>query len=43
MVLDMLKKRWLNEAIGVPEDSKDTVFLGLINGFNQEQYDFAFE
>ena len=36
--VNFLRKRWLNEPIGVPEDEKDQVFLGLKNGYNQEKY-----
>lgn len=42
VLMDMLRKRWLNEPIGVPEDATDQVFLGLKNGKNQEQYDIPF-
>lgn len=38
VLMDTLRKRWLNEPIGVPEDANDLVFLGLKNGKNQEQY-----
>lgn len=37
LLVESLRKRWLNEPVGVAEDAVDCAYLGLKNGKNQEQ------
>lgn len=41
--LSLLRKRWMNEPIGVSEDKKDEAFMGLKNGMNQEHVKIVLE
>eukprot|EP01128_Nolandella_sp_AFSM9_P006097 TRINITY_DN3067_c1_g1_i2.p1 TRINITY_DN3067_c1_g1~~TRINITY_DN3067_c1_g1_i2.p1 ORF type:complete len:792 (+),score=148.73 TRINITY_DN3067_c1_g1_i2:158-2533(+) len=44
VIIDLLRKRWDNVAIGVKEDKVDVRFRGLVNGSNQAHIiDFLFE